>query len=673
MGASLPPPIIPGGFLRPSNVGLSLVPDGITVQGKMTFSFGTCTSGSIAGSVLTTTGSPAAGNLSGVFAVGQMVYAAGVSTGVTILSIATGTGAAGTYNLSGSPSAVSGVAIRASTANIGLTNASFTNADVGKSIRLQGLGLNGADLISTIAAVVDATTITLASPPLSSLPFGLSGGIAFVIVNYGTDNSAAVLAAHDAAVVKGHRDVFIDPGVYWIGNLFGAAQVIYVGQNATFIGNRRYRVQSPTRRFPHSTRGGLNPSVHLAKFQAQTAPRVAFVGDSIGTPNFFNNASVYLAAEINKELRRAYPTKTIGFMDFAIGGCTMSDFASASAPDFAGRSLTQPYWWSVGHSWMYQIQNLTAWGAATPPHTVFLELGTNQATAGAEVAAIYSVITQLRALSTAPDIILFTPGTTSQMGGSSWWGDSQQESRENIGAYWRGFAHRNGLGYIDIGRHVRMLRDGIDVIPEDVPSNTTVGLISSMTLPVAFPMCRDFAINWNMNFSNAQWIATTTSLNIKIGESIPLGFPTLFQIGRTAGGNFAVSLSQGGVSGVVFGPIDTGVAVPTSGTIFFEFVIRDSSVRLAANSSNFGAVGLMPSIWEGEVERLRSPFTPVMYYSNNVATTIATTQVCTSIERPVMPNMVDGDLFGLSAPSVHPSTDGQIQLYRQALENERFI
>ena len=479
-----------------------MVADGVTVSGQITYSYGQTTSGTIAGSLLTVAGSQGTGTLFGIFAVGQAVYVAGVADGATILSLGTGTGGAGTYNLSNSPTPVTGVNISASTNVVTITNAAFAAGDVGKGIRLQGLGLNGIDLIATISAVTNATTITLSTPPLSSVPYlNTTPGTFYGTVTYGTDNSAAILAAHNVAVAAGSRHLWIDPGQYWAGNIQGAANVIYLGEGASFIGTRRYRVHTPTVRSPYAVRRGINATVHLAKLKAQATPLVAFVGDSIGTPNFVGNASIYIAQEINKELRKAYPTKTVKYFDFAIGGCTMSDLASGSEINFAGRGLTKPSWWVSGHTWMYQLQNV-AWGAAVQPHTVIIELGTNQITEGAELAALYSVVTQLQAFATAPDIILLTPGVTSLMGFAAGWGnDIAEESRETIGSYWRGFCQRNNIGYIDIGRHVRMLRDGIDVIAENPQTVTPAGLSGNLSLPISLPTCRDFAINWNMTIT----------------------------------------------------------------------------------------------------------------------------------------------------------------------------
>jgi hypothetical protein len=356
------------------------------------------------------------------------------------------------------------------------------------------------------------------------------------------------------------------------------------------------------------------------------------------------------------------------FYNFSIGGCAMSDLASGSEINFAGRGLTTPSWHISGHSWLYDVQNV-AWGAATQPHTVFIELGTNTAAnIGAEMVALYSVITQLLAFTTVPDIILLTPGESTLMQ-SSTWGDGR-EGREGVGAYLRGYALRNGLGYIDVGRQARMLFNGQDVLNGDIAATTITGFSSSMSLPVTLPTCRDYSIQFNMTGANAAaQLTTSNTLNFVIGNSQPPGFPTMFEVGATAGGNFAISLFQSG-NGVIFGPTDTGTLIPTSGTCYFEFSIKDTYVRFAANSSNFGAGGLMPSLYEGHLERLREPFVPTLYLGNYANTAITPTELCISTERLVMPSLTDAEMFG--AGTVHPTTNGQVQMYRAALDSERF-
>jgi hypothetical protein len=646
-----------------------LVADAVVVNGPITLSYAYCTSGSIAGSVLTVTGSQNAGTQGGAFAVGQTVYVNGVSTGATIVSLGTGTGGSGTYNLSGSPGDVSGVAISASSTTLVLTNAAFTAADVGKGIRLQGGGTNGTDLVTTIAAVTNATTIVLAAPPVS-VPFNGRGGSWFASISYGTDNSTALKTAHDAAVAAGQRYVWVKPGAYWCGNLLYAGNVSFIGEGASFVGTTLFRVFHPFKRAAYTTRPSIDPALHLATFKATSNPRVAFIGDSIGTPNSIGNSGVYIAQEIKKELLRRYPTKGLSFFNFSIGGCAMSDLASGSEINFAGRGLSTPYWHTAGRTWLQDVQN-TAWGAAAPPHLVVIELGTNViTTVGAELAALYSAIAQIKAFSTTPDIILLTPGVGS-LQNASWYGAGGQ--KEGIGAFWRGYCLRNGLGFIDVGRHARLLRDGVDVLNNDIPQVALTNFTSSRNLPITLPPCRDYMFQFNMVASTVTSnITTGNQLNFTIGDTQSPGYPTRFQVGATAGGNFAVSLFQLGY-GTVFGPVDTGVAIPTSGTVYFEFSVRDNYVRFAAANTNYGAGGIMPSAWEGHVERVGGLFNPAIFLQNYVSTNLFPTQLCVSAEQTVLPALTDQDLFGPQpSGTIHPTSTGQTQMYRAALESERF-
>jgi hypothetical protein len=67
-----------------------------------------CSLGTIAGTVLTV-----AGDVQGVFKVGQTIAGLGVGSGITITSLGTGVGGGGTYNLSGSATVATGVIITA--------------------------------------------------------------------------------------------------------------------------------------------------------------------------------------------------------------------------------------------------------------------------------------------------------------------------------------------------------------------------------------------------------------------------------------------------------------------------------------------------------------------------------------------------------------------------------
>lgn len=110
----------------------------------------------------------------------------------------------------------------------------------------------------------------------------------------------------------------------------------------------------------------------------------------------------------------------------------------------------------------------------------------------------------------------------------------------------------------------------------------------------------------------------------------------------------------------------------SSGTVYFEFSVRDNFVRFAANSSNYGAGGLMPTLWQGIVERLRQPFIPVIYLGNFVSQSITPTKLSLGNDLPIMPTCTDVEFYS-AAPNLHPTTRAQTLVYRSVLDGERFV
>jgi hypothetical protein len=96
--------------------------------------------------------------------------------------------------------ALDDVAITASTSTLAATGASFTSADVGKTIAVYGAGVigNGFAHVTTIQAVTSSTQVTLAANASTTV----SGSRAV----YGTDDSAAIEAALDEIVDRGIAD-----------------------------------------------------------------------------------------------------------------------------------------------------------------------------------------------------------------------------------------------------------------------------------------------------------------------------------------------------------------------------------------------------------------------------------------------------------------------------------
>lgn len=115
-------------------------------------------------------------------------------------------------------------------------SAGFTAEDVGKQILIM-VTADTVSHVTTIAAVDDETTVTLADP----LPAELSG----TRFTYGTDDTAAIQAAIDAAANAGGGQVFFDLGFYFVTTLVHKARVAL----ASAFDNYGYSHPSPVTLF----------------------------------------------------------------------------------------------------------------------------------------------------------------------------------------------------------------------------------------------------------------------------------------------------------------------------------------------------------------------------------------------------------------------------------------
>jgi hypothetical protein len=116
----------------------------------------TCSAGTIAGTVLTVAGTLGG---SGTFQVGQTISGTDVTVGTTIISLGTGTGGVGTYNLSASSTVGSGELITASATPVVVTYDSVSSAFVFTS-GITGVVSTSAFATGTLAASLKLTSAT---------------------------------------------------------------------------------------------------------------------------------------------------------------------------------------------------------------------------------------------------------------------------------------------------------------------------------------------------------------------------------------------------------------------------------------------------------------------------------------------------------------------------------
>lgn len=97
-------------------------------------------------------------------------------------------------------------AISSSSSTFTSTSASFTSADIGKAMIVVAAGASGATLVTTIAALISPTQVTLASSAGSTVTDAVS--------YYGTNNTAAIQAAVNTVSASGTGQLDFEAGNY---------------------------------------------------------------------------------------------------------------------------------------------------------------------------------------------------------------------------------------------------------------------------------------------------------------------------------------------------------------------------------------------------------------------------------------------------------------------------
>lgn len=483
-----------------------------------------------------------------------------------------------------------------------------------------------------------------------------------------TDDSTAVKAAHDAAYAQGVRHVYCGRQ-YYVPSLSAACgNVIFVGEGKLIGNTTRKRIVPYNADRPYRFEAGINPGKHLAVFTASSSKKVAFVGDSIGTRTANNvTGTGAISEEVFNKFTRAYPGATMSFFNFSIPTMGWSNLASASAVPVG----VQPSWYNASQSWIAQV-------LAFNPDVIVFELGTNAGTTTVELPAVYSVMSQIEAWASSnsrsvPDRIICTPFMPS-LQNPSWNTAFAQDTREQFASFLRGYALRRGFGLIDTGRMAMMMRDGYDPLRENLK---VVQTGFGMTTPYTFPTAtRDYYLDFQMNSSTVAVLSASVSLNFQIGsyagQSILLN--------KLGSGNFGISLAIPGASPNPLNAVDTGIAVPSGVTLYLEFYVKGNFASIRYSSGTAINAGQGALMWSGYVERLCSLWTPLIYFSNNLVTSMFTSALAVSEGALIMPTLTDVELYGDyqstnttygGSGDVHPGAIGTARLYGAMLDAER--
>ncbi len=556
------------------------------------------------------------------------------------------------------------------TAALTLTGAAFTAADIGKAINVPLAGgltaVNG--LTTTISAVTDATHLTMAANASLSITAQQA------VVSYGTDNSVAIQAAHDAAFAAGARFLYFPGGRYFAPNLASCGNVVFVGDGALVAAYKK-AIAPLSAQGPYKFDRGIIPSIHLPVFSAAAAPIVVGIGDSIMTvgPDVMAGTES-LQSSLQRKLARE-SNKTITWYSRAWGGSAWRhwDAATVTAAIADGEANALPSWITPNSSSLLDIVK------ALSPDLVIINLGQNTGGYTIEIPAMYSVIGKILAWAKVPDIMFVTPHCPSVMA-PTWGLATNQEPRDQMAAAIRGYCLHNHRPMIDANRWANMARDGRDIMRANMvqvqQSFATTGV------PYTYPRAT-FDYSMIGQFSAAGTILT----NMRAGS--PFGFQIGSQSDNTflvwkEGGNFRVS-SNLTSSVAALAATDTGVAFPASGILYWEMIVRGNWVQFGFATS-FQLAGNYTPVWSGYLERLGGLFYPVLFMTGFNGNTVFLSSISLTELEPIMPTVTDMDMFGIvpdgSGGSItlrggngvnHPSTIGVERIFDALLANESFI
>lgn len=181
-------------------------------------------------------------------------------------------------------------------------------------------------------------------------------------------------------------------------------------------------------------------------------PVVVVVGDSISTeqpnPSNLGASQWYL---IRAAIQAANPGRNIAFFNRAVGAQTWT-----TLDQVANSNL--PAWYSdPAKDWLDYVEELL-------PDLVIIALGMNDRE-NMVFSRVTSVLSKLVAFtSPRPDVVLVTPMVPSLLDADpDISGAVAQNGRDAAAGYTRGAALTGSLGFLDLNRRMRLVRDGVDV------------------------------------------------------------------------------------------------------------------------------------------------------------------------------------------------------------------
>ena len=225
---------------------------------------------------------------------------------------------------------------------------------------------------------------------------------------------------------------------------------------------------------------------------AKHGAKVVLVGDSLSTP--FVTSSVNTTSSFESFLRRkvAEFNSTAKFYNRAIGGARYYELGKSTS-NMPAENSNYPWYTDISRRWIDYV-------ADVKPDVIFIAFGMNDGngwSSGAfQQAIFFSLMDELRSISSSPEIVFCTNILPSNVNPSSA-SEEMQRGRDAMAGWTRSFAGRAGHSLMDFHRRFKCLRDGVDPCIASYARNV---LQSSVTLPYTYPTdCEAYSATITIN------------------------------------------------------------------------------------------------------------------------------------------------------------------------------
>tara|TARA_R110000751_G_scaffold307640_1_gene430332 strand:- start:19043 stop:22069 length:3027 start_codon:yes stop_codon:yes gene_type:complete len=450
-----------------------------------------------------------------------------------------------------------------------------------------------------------ATVAPDAMPYNSARRFGITGN--------GSDESSALVAAHDAAVAAGLRSLDFENLTVNAPSATSLGDVIFTGQSK-LVGAYRKRIVPPFAGARNIT-SDVEPSAHLPTYTDGMTVRVGLMGDSTSVAADAIHPSEGLWALLREKLTRDNPGVTFIFNN---RGISSQGWITAD-----GISTTKPFWYMPTDTpWLNFVE-------ADQNDLLFFQFGMNDM-GGPSLTNFTSVMAKIAAWAKVPRLVFCTNSVPTTQG-AAFGTKAQQEGRDKPAGFQRTYARRNGHGLIDGHRQFVVARDGFDVL--DQPLSVVANNLTGQALPYTFAEeVSEFSFKALMSpgstvLNAAQVLAIT--LSNATGNSILL---------KNNGANLVAVQVQTSDARIIY-PY-TATTVATTG----------SPLRLEVSVANSGWVTLALNggiVFDGYVERFGGNYQPRIGYLG-ADTAIPCTIERAAVGRPrlYMPTLTDAEMYG---------------------------